>query len=306
MQLAFKYGITILCLVYSYNALAQDFELIKIQSAYYPMQKIEESLANGEVGFWEWSGELAIPQLLKNKKTVLIHKLGYGNLRVDTKGSFNNTSAEATNYFHTISYNLAWVQILNPSWRFLLNVNPTLASDFSESLNDEDLLFQASAIAMKTKNSKFKYGFGLAYTTRFGRQLVIPTGMMQYKTSKMTLDILLPNKLSVLFNTNKTIQYGLEARLNGGLFNHNSENQTITDIADEAGYSRLNIGPIIAFQLRDAITIHLAGGMAVARRLDFIDATEETFDRTPENGPLVRVGFSFSPTRKNSNTSSNN
>ena len=306
MKVAFKYGASVLLLLFSSNMLAQDFELIKFQSAYYPSQKIEESSVDGEIGFWEWSGQVAIPQLLKNKKTVLIHKLGYGNLRVDVEGSPINASVEATNHYHTIFYNLSIVQTLSPSWRLLLNVNPTLASDFAESLNDEDLLFQSSALAMKTKSKKFKYGFGFAYTTRFGRQVVIPTGMIQHNAEKMALDILLPSRLSVMFNTHQTTNFGLEATLDGGLFNNNSEIQIVNTIIDEAGYSRLNIGPAIVFKLKDAIKIHLTGGMAVGRRLEFVDITEETLDRTPQNGPFFKMGLSFSPNLANAGAPSKN
>ena len=295
MQRIFNYGASILFLLFSYPALAQDFELIKIQSAYYPKQTIKESSVLGEIGIWEWNGQFSIPQLLKNKKTVLIHKLGYSNLRVDIEGSFTNTSVEATNYYHTIFYNLSLVQTLSPTWKLIMNATPTLASDFTEPLNDDDFLFQASAMALKTKSKKFRYGFGLTYTTRFGRQMILPTGLIKYTTSKMTLELLLPNKLSAMFNTHKAFQYGLEARLNGGLFNNNSETPVVNTTIDEAGYSRLNLGPAITLKLKDAIKIDLAGGIAVARRLEFINVEKETLDRTPENGLFFRVGLSFSP-----------
>ncbi|MEM6318768.1 MAG: DUF6268 family outer membrane beta-barrel protein [Bacteroidota bacterium] len=298
MQRTLKYGTAILLLLWNGSILAQDFELFKIQSAYYLQQAIEESSVDGKIGFWEWSGQLAIPQLLKSKKTILIHSLGYSNLSVETEGTFMNTVEEATKHYHTISYNLSLVKIVNPKWRLLFNLSPTLASDFTESLNEEDLLFQASAIAMKTQSSQFKYGFGLVYTTRFGRQLILPSGMIQYTTEKMALDFLLPNGLSVLFNTHQAVNFGLEATLDGGLFNNNSDIQNVNAIIDEAGYSRLNIGPAITIRLKDALKIHLTGGMAVGRRLDFIDTTEATLDRTPENGPFFRVGFSFSPKGK--------
>jgi len=174
-----------------------------------------------------------------------------------------------------------------------------LASDFGESLNEDDFLFQANALALYSKNRKITYGFGLIYTTRLGRPIVLPMGLFKYKTPKMTLDILLPNSLSLMFNTtNKTFQYGFDARLNGGLFNNTNDIRTINAIIDEAGYSRLNIGPAVAVKLKNNIKIHLTGGVAVARKLEFIDIVEETIDRTPETGPFVRVGLSFSPKKK--------
>lgn len=304
MRITFKYATYILLFLFSHNVLAQDFEIIKIQSAYYPAQVVEEFAEDVEIGFWEWSGQIAIPQLLKNNKTVFIHRMGYSNLRVELNGSSSNVTLDGSNYFHTIFYNFSMVQTLNPKWRLLVNVTPTLASDFTESLNDDDLLFQASALAMNTKRKNFKYGLGVAYTTRFGRQLIMPLGMIQYNTEKIFLDILLPNKLSVIFNQNKVFQFGFEAGLNGGLFNNNSDVEIISTNIDEAGYSRLNVGPTIAFKLKKAIKINLTGGMAVGRRLDFIDTAEETIDKTPANGPFFRVGLSFSPQKKNTKSPS--
>ncbi|MEL6194593.1 MAG: DUF6268 family outer membrane beta-barrel protein [Bacteroidota bacterium] len=217
---------------------------------------------------------------------------------MDTDGIFTNPSAETTKHYHAIIYNLSVVKILSPNWRLLVNLSPTLASDFNESLNGSDFLFQASGLAMNTKNKKFKYGFGLAYTTRFGRQILIPTGVIKYNTQKMELDVALPNKLSLLFNTHKTFNFGLEAALDGGLFNNSSESQIVNDLIDKAGYSRVNVGPTISLKVKDAMKIYLVGGMAVGRRLEFIDAAGETLDRTPENGPFVKVGVSINPKGK--------
>jgi len=298
MQIAIKYLTSILLLLFSFNLLAQDFELIKIQSAFYPKQSIEESTVGGEAGFFEWSGQLAIPQKFKKtKKTFLIHKLGYTNLRVNTEGNTAIGFVENTKHYHFISYNLGLVQILNSKWRILLNLNPLLASDFGESLNENDLLFQGNAMALYTKNKKVKYGFGLVYTTRLGRPLVMPMGIFKYSTPKMNIDIVLPNKLSIMFNTpNRTFYYGFTAGLNGGLFNNTNDISTVNAIIDEAGYSRLNIGPAIAVKLKNSIKVHLTG--AVGRRLEFIDINEETIDRTPESGPFFRAGLSFAPKKK--------
>lgn len=290
-----NYILSIIFVLFGLNAWTQDFELFKIQSSYYPNQAVKESSLEGEVGFWEWSGQFAIPQLIKSKKTVLIHKLGYTNLRVDTEGIFANAPTEASKNYHTISYSLGAVKILNPKWRLLINISPTLASDFSESLNSDDLLFQGSVLAMKAKNQKLTYGFGLAYTTRFGRQIVIPTGMLRYNTQKMDLDVLLPNKLSIMFKTHQRIDIGLAANLDGGIFNNSSEIQVVNTLIDEAAYSRINIGPTIVFKLKNAINIFLAGGVAGGRRLEFIDPAKEIVNRTPEIGPFFKVGLSVNP-----------
>ena len=294
----FKYAAPCIFLLSSMNLHAQDFELIKIQSAYYLPQTIEASAVDGKIGFFEWGVQVAIPHTLKkSKKTVFIHKIGYGNLRVDTEA---NPSAggmvEAEKYYHTVSYNFGLVQTLHPNWRLVVNFIPTLASDFEENLGGDDLLFQANAFGVNTKNKKLKYGFGLAYTTRLGRQLVIPTGLLKWNTGKFELDILLPNRLNIMFKTPKNIfYYGLKAGLNGGVFNNTTEIPSVSNTIDEVGYSRLVIGPAITWRLKNALYIHLQGGMAVARRLELVDINEEIIDRTPDAAPFFSLGVSFAP-----------
>jgi len=182
-----------------------------------------------------------------------------------------------------------------------------LASDFEASLSGDDFLFQGTALAINTKNKKFNYGFGFAYTTRFGRQLAIPGGMLKFTTPKMNFELWFPDNLLVMFNTHKPFQYGLKAAIDGGLFN-NSNNllTTVNSIIDETGYSRLNIGPAITMRLKNGINLNWVGGMAIARRLEFIDINEEIFDSTPETGSFVRIGLSFSPKKKNNEVPSKN
>jgi|GEM_PF-2518015 len=306
---ASKHVISYILLLSSINLFAQDFELIKIQSAYYPKQATEESAIDGEIGFFEWGIQVAIPQpLRKNKETIFIHKIGYGNLRVDTEANPTSGSMiEAERYYHTISYNLGLLQTVNPNWRLVVNFMPTLASDFEENLSGDDLLYQANALVVNTKNKKLRYGLGLAYTTRLGRQLLIPMGLLKYNTRKFELDVVLPDKLDMIFKTpNNILSYGLKAGLNGGVFNNTTEVPTVGSTIDEVGYSRLIIGPAISLRLKNAININLQGGIAVGRRLELVDVDEEIIDRTPKATPFLRLGLSFAPKNKNPETGLNN
>lgn len=294
-------------LLSGFNLLAQDFDVIKIQSAYYPKQHLEESNVDGEIGFFEWGVQVAIPQTFKkHKKTILIHKIGYANLTANTEVSLPLVNVESTRYYHTIIYNLGLVQSLSNNWLLVANFIPTLASDFEEKLSGNDLLFQANALAVNTKNEKLKYGFGLAYTTRLGRQLVIPMGLLKYKTQKFELDMVLPNKLSAMVKTNKNIfSYGVKAGLNGGVFNSSSEFPSVSNTVDAVGYSRITLGPAIKIRLRDAININIEGGMTVNRTLEFIDSSNEVIDRTPQASPFLGFGISFAPKMNNSNANFN-
>ncbi len=296
-----KFLFFVLFIIINTPLLAQDFELMRVETSFYPKQSIEDSNTNGEIGFLEWSGQFAIPQRFnKNKKTLLIHKFAYSNLKVDVNTSTNMGLLENDKHYHTVSYNLGLIRIINLKWRILMNVNPIIASDLQKNINHDDFLFQGSALALYSKNKNVTYGLGAVYTNRFGRPLVIPMAMYNYKSLKMKLDIVLPNKLSIMFNTlNRTFFYGFKAQLNGGLFNNTSDLNIINTAIDEAGYSRLNIGPALSIKLKNNLKIHLTGGMAVGRRMEFIDFNDETVDRTPESGPFFNLGFTLIPQKGN-------
>ena len=305
MQTAYKFLSSLLILLFSLSLSSQDFDLIKIRSAYYPSQSIEDSSVDGEVGFFVWNGTVMVPQVFKNKKTILTHRASYSNLRVDTKANLMSDPIEVNRHYHTISYNLGLIQSLNPKWRLMLNLNPTIASDLESSLTEDDFLYQANAVVVNNKSKKLSYGFGLAFTTRFGRQLILPTGMVRYRTPKMDLNVLLPTVASIMFKSkSQTFLYGFEASINGALFNNTSDVETITTAIDETGYSRFLLGPALELRLQNGVKVQANGGVAVGRRLEFIDVNEEIFDRAPEVGPFFSLGLSFSPKKDKAEKSS--
>ena len=307
MKVLNNYLISFLFLLFSFNIIAQGFELIKVESTYFPKQPIEGSPLDGKIDIWEWNGQLAIPQVLNSKKTILIHNLAYSNVRADIESNSVLLDSELTKFYHTISYRLDYVQTLSPKWILTLNLKPLLASDFEEALSGDDFLFQGTALAIKSQNEQFSYGFGFAYTTRFGRPLTIPGGMLKYTTSKMNFELWFPDNMLLMYNTHKPFQYGIKAEIDGGLFN-NSNNllSSVNSIIDQTGYSRINIGPAIIMKLKSGININLLGGIAIARRLEFIDIDENIFDSTPETGPFFRFGLSYSPKIENEERPSEN
>ncbi|MBK8490818.1 MAG: hypothetical protein IPL49_07965 [Saprospirales bacterium] len=77
-------------------------------------------------------------------------------MTANTEVSLPLVNVESTRYYHTIIYNLGLVQSLSNNWLLVANFIPTLASDFEEKLSGNDLLFQANALAVNTKNEKLK------------------------------------------------------------------------------------------------------------------------------------------------------
>lgn len=285
----------------------QDFEVLSFKTAYYPKQRINESTLEGELGFLEWGVQIAVPQLLnKNKKTVFIHKFGYNQLTIESEGSLDIGFIEKEKQYHVVYYSLGLVQALNTKWQLGAQITPTIASDFGEYLSDDDLLFQANLFLVRSKNKQLKYGFGLSYSTRFGTQLLLPMGIFKYNTKKVRLDMILPNRLEFMLKTKADkFSYGLLAGLNGGIFHNTSKATSSNNRIENVGYSRLVVGPSLAWKVKKLINIHLYGGVVFGRKLDFIESDGELRNRSPQSTPFVGLGISFCP-KNNAPTASLN
>ena len=279
--------------------LAQEFELFSVKTAYYSPQKIKDSTVDGEIGFKELGIQFTIPQIFNNYNTILSHTFQYAYLVSDTKLNINDVFKENSPSFHTIGYKLNLNQKINDKWRLNIGLAPTLASDFQEGLSKDDFLMQANAIAMRVKNRNFNYGFGLAFTTRFGRKLLFPIAVLNHKTTKRTLKIVFPNQFYLMYNTiSKNFYYGFNAQLNGALFNNHNDNALVNNVIDKVGYSRLNLGAAIELRLKGVMYLRTSGGLSMARKLELIDGKNEVIDRTPKNGPFFNLGIVFYPQRK--------
>lgn len=282
-----------------FNLVAQEIELFGLQTAIYPQKEVTDSEEKGKIGSKEIITHLTIPQIFNNYETILTHTVLYGHLITETELTLDTTLHKNTSNYHTIVYRLNLNQKLNDKWRLNVGISPSLASNFNEGLTEDDVLFQANTMLIRLKNRNFNYGFGLSYSTRFGRKLIIPILALNFKTPLRSINIILPNKIALVYNTkNKNLFYGVKAALNGALFNVQNENEEFNAVIDEAGYSRLNIGPLVEIRLKGELYLRASGGFTVARRLDFIGKDEKIIDRTPDNGPFFNFGISYFPQRK--------
>ncbi len=278
---------------------AQEPEIFGLKTAYYPLRDIKDSSIDGEIGFKEFGVNLTIPQVFNDFKTILSHTVRYNFLSVDANLNLNNSLIESTSDYHLISYAFNLIQKLKNDWRINVGVSPSLASDFNDGIKGDDWLFQGNVLFMKRKNPSINYGFGAAISTRFGRELLVPILLFNYKTPKRTLSVTLPNRVSLMYNTkNKNFYYGGMAALNGALFNVSPENPLVNDVVDEAGYSRLNIGLSLEVRLKGGLYLRSFNGIALARRLELINSSNDTVDRTPQNGPIFNLGIVYLPTRR--------
>ena len=180
----------------------------------------------------EWTTMLEFAFPIKEKKWYLSNRVQYTYFTFEATTELTNFKASKD--FHSIAYSIGIIKILPKRWKLVASFTPTLASDFEESLHSDDFIFQAAALAMKRSSQNFEYGFGVAYTTRFGNATLIPLVNLTYKVNNWETLVILPAYISQNYLFNKNTNQGiLQSALSsgigrslGGLYNN------INDIKD--------------------------------------------------------------------------
>ena len=140
-----KYLTTALLLFCLSNIYAQGLKLGGVEYLNFPNSAIVDATDGQEVAFQEFRAFVNIPIKMKNNKTILLNGLNYDFVQATLQNSPLFGSTDATKNLHSISYSLSMIQKWN-KWTMLLQVKPTIASDFEEDLSDNDLLFQGTAL----------------------------------------------------------------------------------------------------------------------------------------------------------------
>ena len=208
-------------LLFLNNVYSQDFKLAGIHYAHYPNSAIKDVSGNEEISFHEFGTFASFPKKYKNDKTALINGVGYGFVEAKMYNSPSFQTNEHKKKLQTFYYQLTLAHKWNEKWSLLVNLKPTIASDFEEKISTDDLVFQGAAIATKTINNKFKLGVGAVNSTRWGSPIVLPVVSMHYKNNKHNLNALLPMNIKYTYSLlpEEKFKLGVKYARNGANFN---------------------------------------------------------------------------------------
>ncbi|WP_103071747.1 DUF6268 family outer membrane beta-barrel protein [Aquimarina sediminis] len=257
---------------------------------YYGKSDFEANGLQGEIDMQEWSTVLQYVIPLKEKKWYFSNRLQYTLFNYNTQlEGIDDISKE----FHSIAYTAGITKVLPKRWSVTLNLSPTLATDFEESLSSDDLILQFSALAMKRSSPYFSYGFGLAYTTRFGSPTVLPLLSLTYKKNNFTTLAILPAYIAQYYSFNEDkYRMGLKVATFGNLYNAELDQIGANLDLNRVSYSRITFGPDFRAKLFNDFYLNLGGGMAFRNILEFQDSDLNTaFDFDTDNKFFFNVGI---------------
>jgi len=250
----------------SYKRLSK-FALASIDYTHYSSSEYVKDDEAGKIHMNEYKAKIQFALKLKEKKTYLLNKMYVTRFDANAaKGEFQNFNE---NYF-SFSYSIGLIQIINNRWKIVGLVSPTLASDFNNGVSSHDFILQSSAIASKRAGANFEYGFGIGYSTRFGRALAVPLISYTYVQGNWCHKGVAPAYMTSYY-TIKQFDIGIKLSAFGNVYN--STNEILSDQGlDKLGYSRINIGPDFNFCIYKSLYANINTGITVRNRLFSIDS----------------------------------
>ena len=265
-----------------------EFVIASISHTNYSNAHLKKETYSGKVENSETKVEFTIPIVLKKKKIVILNNFGFTDLRV---GAFNDTSSNSKK-LNGFSHRLGITKILKNHWSISANLQYTLASDFKDDISCSDFFYNISAIAIKRKNEWLQYGFGLVYTASFGRKLIIPMFLLNYKKNKWSTNLIFPYSVSQFRHFSKS-KLGIKAEINSNTFNLETTNVAID--LDKMNYLKINIGPAFEFNVYKAIKLCVSGGISLANKMDFNNQNDKKeLSLSPKENLFFKVTLKLS------------
>lgn len=281
-------------------AVAQDFSLAGIEYFNYAKTNFT-NVPTQQISASEIHVFVNLP-MKAGKKTKIIHGFDYGFLQAETHNSTLFESTANQKDFKVFSYSMTAIHQINQKMRWMLQLQPTLASDFEEDLSSDDLVVQGTFLVSKQVSERFSYGLGVIYTTRFGEPQVLPALEFKHHNDRHTFTAILPAKIEYAYHVgqSKKLSIGLRASTNGANFNLTVQDflNVVPSRINKVIYSRLNAGPVITYKLAKNLKIEAFGGATVARKFRLQDFDEDQFEFDADNGSFVNVSLKLVPGSK--------
>lgn len=223
-------------------------------------------------------------------RTSLQSSFAYNRLRFDYRNWDGDEGDTQIDEVHGLEYTATVMHALGERWSGLLMITPGLYSDFEGDLTGDDFNVSGAVAAIKRHSETLSYGFGAAYTLRFGEPFPVPLVAVNWTPSRRTrLDLLLPAYAEFWYAPRSWVEFGLAARASGGQY-HGDPDSFDPD-NPQLLYSSATAGPSVVFHLGEIVHLRVDAGTTLFRRFDFNDGDDELRSIDLENSGFVRLGL---------------
>ncbi len=255
-------------------------------------------IGNDDLDFSKTETRFTIP--IKLKKGILLNSVGfnhyqfnYGNVKVNT---------EDLDEFYRINYGLTYRYPMSDKWNISARGGFTIASNLTENITSEDLLFNGG-VTMMRKGSKSQLMFGLVYSTFTGKPRIHPFIRYTQKVNKkISYSIGFPNTfIKYAFND----QHSLKTNLGLNGFYANLGNPVGIDLnnkANKASFTSGSLGLEHNYWMNDFWAVTFKVGYTLYNKYELKDSANNTvYEFNTDSKPYFSTGLIFNLKNKKRN-----
>lgn len=276
-----------LMLVFSALMAQTDNDPVYINYSMFPSRDMDETDASGTYSQIEANVILPGFNLGENTKvyTNLNYKLSNYNFD-DTDGGVLPEQLNDIRLGFIVRHKIA------ENWEAILAPRINLRTDFEEKLSKRDFFPSVHLLGVRTakNNPDFMYGLGVSYNNEGVKNLVIPLGILQYKTENMRIYTIIPSFAYIMMTPTPKFEYGLSINLEAGLFHIDSF--SADNSPNYLSTQNITIAPTIGYQFSKNFWLNAKAGYALPGKYHLLDADFENLAATEENS--FKGGLYFS------------
>lgn len=273
------------------NVLAQQVFGISYGYEYFPYVKLADPIPGVEdleIQASAWNAGAAFPLKFAEGKIMMLNRVQYQ--RVDFH--YKNFPAGGTeiNQAQSIQFTSFLIDSLSEKWGMIVVMTPGLASDFEGKLSMDDFTLQAVFGFIRKYTKNFKLGFGLAYTRDFGSPLPLPFLYVDWKISPdISAGGLVPVDMQIVYKVSSMIDLGFSMKVRGDRYHGNPDRYDVDN--PQLEYSEGTLSPFADINFTKWIHLHLEGGYAAYRNMEFLDGNKSAASYDLEQTGYVRLGL---------------
>ncbi len=259
----------------SYSALAQDAVGISAGFEYFPSAELVTPLSGApglEIETNTMFLSAAFPFSLKEGKITVFNRVNYKKVFFD----FRNFPPGGTriDQIQYADYSFFMIDSLNAKWKLAAMINPIVASDFESTLSRDDFIIGGILGLIRTVNSDFDWGFGLAYMSDFGNPIPLPFLYIDWKPApKMIVKGIIPSNLLVGRQMTSWYDLGVELAIDGNRF-HGSPSKFETS-RPFLRYSEGTLSALSRFHFTEWLHLNVSTGWGFFRNFEFFEGNDQ-------------------------------
>ena len=230
------------------------------------------------------------PWVFSGGRTVLTNEIYYQRREFGFK-NFPDGDPDLEDV-HAVNYTLTLQHGISPQWTMLTMLTPGLASDFDADVSSDDFALQAVAIFIRQFSEQFSFGFGAAYSTRFGEPLPLPVLAFDWNNGKnLSWSAILPASSEFWYQSSEKLRLGMVLGVDGYDYHGDPDIYGVTD--PRLRYSVTTLGPATRYRLTERMDLNVDFGFSGFHRFEFYDGDDEQHSFNLKSSVFFRAGFVF-------------